>query len=305
MNVALGAFALAPALVIGSFLNVVAARLPGRMPIARGRSQCMACSEQIAWYDNVPLASYLVLRGCCRKCGARFSVRYFVVELLTALLVAGCFARFGLTGEAFVAALFCVCLVVLSAIDLEHRILPDRIVLPAAAIVLVANVALFPEQALEWVLAAVAASGFLFLGLLAYPRGMGMGDVKLALLMGAALGKSVAVAMAVALLAGLAVSIVLLARHGASARKQAIPFGPFLALGSVVALFAGERLLDGYLSLSVVAHGITAGLAGCEPAHAGVLGRARNYAITGAPCVLGLLGSRAAMHHGTSRRDHF
>ena len=249
MNVALGAFALAPALVIGSFLNVVAARVPGRMPIARGRSQCMACSEQIAWYDNVPLVSYLVLRGCCRKCGARFSARYFFVELLTALLVAGCFARFGLTGEALVAALFCACLVVLSAIDLEHRILPDRIVLPATAIVLVANVALFPEQALEWVLAAVAASGFLFLGLLAYPRGMGMGDVKLALLMGAALGKSVAVAMAVALLAGLAVSIVLLARHGASARKQAIPFGPFLALGSVVALFAGERLLDGYLSL--------------------------------------------------------
>lgn len=249
MNVALGAFALAPALVIGSFLNVVAARLPSRMPIARGRSQCMSCSAQIAWYDNVPLVSYLVLRGRCRSCGTRFSVRYVLVELLTALLVAGCFARFGLTGKAFVAAFFCACLVVLSAIDLEHRILPDRIVLPAAAIVLVAQVALDPGRALEWILAAVAVSGFLFLALLAYPRGMGMGDVKLVLLMGAALGKSVAVAMAVGLLAGLLVSIVLLVRDGASARKRAIPFGPFLALGSVVALFAGERVLDGYLSL--------------------------------------------------------
>jgi leader peptidase (prepilin peptidase)/N-methyltransferase len=249
MNVALGAFAFAPALVIGSFLNVVAARLPGRLPIARGRSQCMSCSAQIAWYDNVPLVSYLVLRGRCRHCRVRFSVRYFLVELLTALLVAACFARFGLTGDAFVAAFFCACLVVLSAIDLEHRILPDRIVLPAFAIVLVAQIALHPDRALEWILSALAVSGFLFLGLLAYPRGMGMGDVKLALLMGAALGKDVAVAMAVALLAGLVVSIVLLARHGAGARKQAIPFGPFLALGSVVALFAGDWLLDEYLSL--------------------------------------------------------
>jgi leader peptidase (prepilin peptidase)/N-methyltransferase len=249
MNVALAAFVLAPALVIGSFLNVVAARLPSRMPIARGRSQCMSCGDQIAWYDNVPLVSYLVLRGRCRRCGARFSVRYLLVELLTALLVAGCFARFGLTGEAFVGAFFCACLVVLSAIDLEHRILPDRIVLPAAAFVLAAQLALYPERAMEWILAAVAVSTFLFLALLAYPRGMGMGDVKLALLMGAALGTSVAVAMAVGLLAGLAVSIVLIARHGAAARKQAIPFGPFLALGSVVALFAGDRVLDGYLGL--------------------------------------------------------
>jgi leader peptidase (prepilin peptidase)/N-methyltransferase len=249
MNVALGVFALAPALVIGSFLNVVAARLPGRLPISKGRSQCMSCSAQIAWYDNVPLVSYLVLRGRCRHCQVRFSVRYFLVELLTALLVAGCFARFGLTGDAFVAAFFCACLVVLSAIDLEHRILPDKIVLPAFGVVLVAQIALHPDQALEWILSALAVSGFLFFGLLVYPRGMGMGDVKLALLMGAALGKDVAVAMAVALLAGLAVSIALLARHGAGARKQAIPFGPFLALGSVVALFAGDWLLDEYLSL--------------------------------------------------------
>ena len=249
MNVALGAFAFAPALALGSFLNVVAARLPIRRPVATGRSECMACHAQIAWYDNVPLVSYLLLRGRCRSCGAGFSIRYLAVELLTALLVAACFARFGLSGEAFVAAFFCSCLVVVSAIDIEHRILPDRIVLPAAAIVLAAGVALEPDRALELGLSALAVSGFLFAALLAYPRGMGMGDVKLALLMGAALGKSVAVAMAVGMLAALLVSIVILARHGAAGRKHTIPFGPFLALGSVVALFAGERVLDGYLSL--------------------------------------------------------
>jgi leader peptidase (prepilin peptidase)/N-methyltransferase len=249
MNVALAAFALAPALALGSFLNVVAARLPERRAIARGRSACMSCSAPIAWYDNIPLLSYLVLRGRCRSCKASFSLRYFAVELLTALLVAACFARFGLTWKAAVAAFFCATLVVLSAIDFERKILPDRIVLPAAAVVLAAQVALFPERALEWVLAAVAVSAFLFLVLLAYPRGMGMGDVKLALLLGAALGKAVAVAMAVGMLSALVVSVVILARHGTAGRKVAIPFGPFLALGSVVALFAGERLLDGYLGL--------------------------------------------------------
>jgi leader peptidase (prepilin peptidase)/N-methyltransferase len=249
MNVALGALALGPALALGSFLNVVATRLPAKRSVAAGRSACVSCAAEIAWYDNVPLVSYLVLRGRCRGCAAHIPVRYFFVELLTAVLIALCFARFGLTGQAAVAALFVACLVVLSAIDLEHRILPDRIVLPATAVVLVAQIALFPDRTLEWVLSAVAVSGFLFAALLAYPRGMGMGDVKLALLMGAALGKSVAVAMAVGLLAGLVVSIVILARHGAAGRKKAIPFGPFLAVGSVVALFFGERLLDGYLEL--------------------------------------------------------
>jgi prepilin signal peptidase PulO-like enzyme (type II secretory pathway) len=176
-------------------------------------------------------------------------VRYLAVELATALLVAAVFAHFGLRGEAFVAAFFVACLVVLSAIDIEHRILPDVIVLPATAIVLAAQIALSPERTVEWTLAAVGAAGFLFLALLAYPRGMGMGDVKLALLMGAALGKPVAVAMMLGMVTALAVGVALLARHGSAARKTAIPFGPFLAAGSIVAVFAGERLLSEYLGL--------------------------------------------------------
>jgi leader peptidase (prepilin peptidase) / N-methyltransferase len=248
MDVALAAFVFAPGLALGSFLNVVAARLPERRSVVGGRSACLACGSEIAWYDNVPLVSYIVLRGRCRSCRAPISWRYPAVELATALLVAACFVRFGFSGEAFVAAYFCAVLVVLSAIDAERRILPDVIVLPSFALVLAAHIALQPERTVEWVAASLGASAFLFLALLAYPKGMGMGDVKLALLLGAGLGASVVVGMMIGMLSALVYSTVLFARHGMAARKMAIPFGPFLAFGAIVALFAGEAILDAYLS---------------------------------------------------------
>jgi leader peptidase (prepilin peptidase)/N-methyltransferase len=247
MDVALAAFVFAPALALGSFLNVVAARLPERRSLVRPPSACVACGSEIAWYDNVPLVSYALLRGRCRSCGARIGWRYPAVELATAVLVAACFLRFGFSGRAFVAAYFCAALVVLSAIDAERRILPDLIVLPSWALVLAAQIALEPGKTLEWVAASLGASLFLFLALVAYPRGMGMGDVKLALLLGAALGKAVAVGMMVGMLAALAFSTVLFVRHGLAARKMAIPFGPFLAFGAIVALFVGDALLSAYL----------------------------------------------------------
>lgn len=249
MNVAAALLALPPALALGSFLNVVVARLPERRSLVRPRSACESCGAELAWYDNVPVLSYVLLRGRCRGCGARISLRYLLVELATATLVAACFLRFGLSGRAFVGAFFVAVLVALSAIDFERRILPDRIVLPAAVVVLVAQVALVPDRALEWVLSAFLASLFLFVAVVAHPRGMGMGDVKLALLLGAALGKTVAVGLMLGMLAAMVVAIVLIARHGAAARKMAIPFGPFLALGSVIALFFGERILDAYWGL--------------------------------------------------------
>jgi leader peptidase (prepilin peptidase)/N-methyltransferase len=249
MDVAIAAFVFAPALALGSFLNVVAARLPERRSLVRPRSACVSCGSEIAWYDNLPLVSYAALRGRCRSCGVRIGWRYPAVELATAVLVAASFLRFGFTGEAFVAAYFCAALVVLSAIDAERRILPDLIVLPSWALVLAAQIALDPGRTLEWVAASLGASLFLFLALVAYPKGMGMGDVKLALLLGAGLGKSVAVGMMVGMLAALVYSTVLFARHGLGARKMAIPFGPFLAFGAIVALFLGEPLLDAYLGL--------------------------------------------------------
>ena len=174
--------------------------------------------------------------------------RFLAVEFLSALLVAGCFLRFGLSGEAFVAAFFVSVLVVLSAVDIERRILPDRIVLPSAALVLAANVVLAPERWAEWTLAPLGAFLFLFAAALVYPQGMGMGDVKLCLLLGAALGKLVPVALVVGLAAALVPALVLLVMHGTSGRKMGLPFGPFLAVGAVVALFWGEPLLDAYLS---------------------------------------------------------
>ena len=238
------ALAFWPGLALGSFLNVVAARVPLKRSIVRPPSACMACGYEIAWYDNVPVVSWIVLRGRCRSCGTGISIRYPAVELATALLVAGCFWRFGLSGRAAVAALFCAALVAVAATDLEHLIIPNRIVLPAAAAVLAAQTALQPSP--EWAIAAVGASLGLFVLAIVYPAGMGMGDVKLVLMLGAALGKTVLVAIMLGAFSGALFGIAIMARGGS--RKTKIPFGVFLALGSIVALFAGKPLLHGYLT---------------------------------------------------------
>ena len=247
MGAVLAAVAVLPGLAVGSFLNVVAARLPERRSIVLPRSACGSCATQIAWCDNVPLVSYLVLRGRCRRCEARISLVYPAVELATAVLLAGCLLAFGVSLHAAAAAVFCAALVVVTATDLSHRIVPNIVVLPAAAVVLALMTVAEPSP--QWAIGAAAASGFLFAAALAYPSGMGMGDVKLALLMGAALGRTVSVALLLGMVAALIPSIVLLARHGSKARKMAIPFAPFLALGSVIALFAGGTLVHAYLSL--------------------------------------------------------
>src|SRR3989454_9875151 len=175
------ALALAPGLALGSFLNVVAARVPLRRSLVSPGSACMSCGHEIAWYDNVPLLSYALLRGRCRSCGVHIALRYPVVELVTGLLFAGCFWKFGLSGSAAVAAFFCLALVAVSATDIEHRIIPNRIVVPAGLIVLAANTALHPGP--QWAIGAFGASGFLLAAALAYPSGLGMGDVELAFLM--------------------------------------------------------------------------------------------------------------------------
>jgi leader peptidase (prepilin peptidase)/N-methyltransferase len=247
MNATLAAVAFAPGLALGSFLNVVAARVPLRRSIVRPGSACPSCDRALAWYDNVPLFSYAILRGRCRHCRERIGLRYPAVELATALLVVGCLLAFGPTPRAAVAAFFCAVLVAVSATDLEHRIVPNRIVVPAAAVVLAAQLAI--EPSFEWPVAAVGAALFLFVAAVTYPGGMGMGDVKLALLLGAGLGWNVTVALMVGMVAALLPSVVLLVRHGVKARKMGIPFAPFLALGAIVSLFAGEAIVDVYLGL--------------------------------------------------------
>jgi leader peptidase (prepilin peptidase) / N-methyltransferase len=161
------------------------------------------------------------------------------VACVSAVLVVSSFVRFGATGHALVGAILAAVLVLLTAIDLDRRLLPDVIVLPTLAVVLILQIAFYPHHTLEWVLAALGAALFFFIPMLVYPAGMGMGDVKLAALLGAALGKSVAAAIGVALLAGGVFALVVLAREGLGARRKAMPFGPFLALGALLVFFLG------------------------------------------------------------------
>jgi leader peptidase (prepilin peptidase)/N-methyltransferase len=236
-----------PGLALGSFLGVVAARVPLRRSIVRPGSECMSCETPISWYDNVPVLSYALLRGRCRRCGVRIPPRDLAIELATALLLVGCVLDFGVSAKSAAAAIGCGTFVVVTATDLERRIVPNRVVLPAAAAVLALQTAFHPSP--EWALGAVGASGFLFLAAFAYPGGMGMGDVKLALLIGALLGRTTPVAIMLGLLLALVPSAVLIARNGLGARKSAIPFAPFLVAGAVIALFAGEPILHAYLGL--------------------------------------------------------
>jgi leader peptidase (prepilin peptidase) / N-methyltransferase len=190
--------------------------------------------------ESIALLSYLRRRGRCFHCGTRRSLRYPFLELLTAFFCVASFTHFGITGRAFVGAVFCALLVVLAAIDAERGLIPNAMVLPGAAVILVGNLSAAPGRSVEWVAAAVA-SGFAFLALaLVYRGALGMGDVKLALLLGAGLGKMALVAFLVGLGASSVVALAIVATRGFGARKETIPLAPFLAFGGIVALLASS-----------------------------------------------------------------
>jgi leader peptidase (prepilin peptidase) / N-methyltransferase len=246
---AAAAIAFLGGLIAGSFVSVVAHRVPRGESIVGPRSRCPACGAQIAAYDNVPVVSWLLLRGRARCCGAPISPRYPLVELgLGALYAATVLVLWEDPAEIALGLVFVTTLAAVTLTDLERRIIPNRILLVAAVIGTVIAAVTDPADLPERAIAALAAGGLLFLAALAYPRGMGLGDVKLAATMGLFLGRDVAPAILVALLAGSLVGLVMIARHGAAARKRAIPFGPFLALGGVVGLLAGDQLVDWYLN---------------------------------------------------------
>lgn len=240
--------ALVGGLAVGSFVTVVAHRVPRGESIVAPRSRCPGCGARIAAHDNVPVLSWALLRGRSRCCGEPISLRYPLTELAVGALYAGTvLALGGDATEIFLGLVFVTTLVSVTLTDLERRVIPNRVLLVAGllgvAIAAVGDPASLPERAL----AGAAAGGALLAAALAHPRGMGMGDVKLAGVMGLFLGRSVAPALLVALLAGSLAGLGVIARHGAAARKRAIPFGPFLALGGLVGLFAGDRLVDWYL----------------------------------------------------------
>jgi leader peptidase (prepilin peptidase) / N-methyltransferase len=236
-------------LITGSFVSVVAHRVPTGRSIVGPRSECPACGSTIAAYDNVPILSWLLLRGRCRSCGERIPARYPLVELAVGAAFAA--TAVVLHDDLAELALGLVLVAVLAAVtltDLERRVIPNAILLAGAALGVGIVAATDPASLPERGIAAVAAAGFLLIAALVYPGGMGMGDVKLAAVMGLFLGDAVAGAMLVAVLAGALVGIGLMLARGPGARKHAVPFGPFLALGGVVALLAGDQIVDWYLN---------------------------------------------------------
>ncbi len=251
MLAALAALMFVVGAALGSFVTVVAHRLPRGEDIVRGRSRCPSCGAQIAAYDNVPIVSWLILRGRCRSCGVRISPRYPLTELGLGALMAATVLILGNddAGELVLGLYLCVVLVAITLTDLERRIIPNAIV-AAGAIGAVAIVAISdPSQLGENAIAAAGGGVGLLLVALAYPRGMGMGDVKLVAMMGLFLGRTLVPALFVGFATGALVGVGLIAARGAAARKQAVPFGPFLALGGIVALWAGNSIIDWYSGL--------------------------------------------------------
>ncbi len=235
--------------IFGSFLNVVAYRLPRHESIVLPASHCTQCGSPVKPYDNIPVLSWLLLRGHCRKCSAPISVRYPLVEALTAVLCVG--AVLAHSSAAQIALSVALILIVIPAalIDLEYRIIPNKITALGAVLAIAIGLALDPAGEPERLIAGLAAGGFLLLAALAYPGGMGMGDVKLAAVMGLFLGRAVAPAILIALLAGVLYGALVVARKGTKeGRKTAVPFGPFLAFGAVIAVFAGQPIVDLYIN---------------------------------------------------------
>ena len=235
--------------LIGSFLSVLARRVPRGESWVSGRSRCPECGATIRARDNVPVLSWLLLRGRCRDCGEAISPRYPLAELATGTLLAATYLILGGDPgwELALGLVLCVVLVAITLTDLELRLIPNKFVLAGAiaavAIVAAGDAGEMPERGI----AALAGGGFLFFVALAYPRGMGMGDAKLVAMMGLYLGRAVAPAVLVGFAAGALVGLAMMARQGAGARKQAIPFGPFLALGGIVGLWFGDEIVDWYL----------------------------------------------------------
>jgi leader peptidase (prepilin peptidase) / N-methyltransferase len=235
-------------LIVGSFLNVVAYRLPRGESLVKPRSRCPHCGTQLRAVDNIPVVSWVALRGRCHHCGAPVSARYPLGELTTAALYVAVVASQDDAVRIVLGLLLVTALIPITLIDLDRRIIPNLITGPAAIAAVIAILALDIDFLPEALIAAAAGGGFFLVAAMLYPRGMGMGDVKLAGMLGLYLGKAVAPAILIALIGGVVVGAAIIARKGAAeGRKTAVPFGPFLALGGMIAFFVGNELVDAYL----------------------------------------------------------
>ena len=245
-------------LLFGSFATVAAYRIPRRETIKDGRSKCPNCGAQIRAYDNIPLLSYLILRGKCRDCGFRIPLKYPLIELATAILFGLAAWKFDVTIAALAYAGFSWVLVVLTVIDLEHKLLPNRVVFPAFIagwVLLIADAIVEDrgEQIADALFGAFIFGGIFFVIAFAVPKGMGMGDVKLAFVLGTFLGyvggvETVLAGMFLSFLVGGVTGIIWMVAAGGD-RKMAVPFGPFLALGTILGIYLGQDIADAYLGL--------------------------------------------------------
>jgi leader peptidase (prepilin peptidase)/N-methyltransferase len=239
---------------IGSFLNVCIYRLPVHESIVFPASHCRSCSLPLAWYENLPLLSYLVLRGRCRSCGAPFSGRYFLVELLTALLAIALVYRFGLSLTTAGYFAFVAALVIITFIDLDHWIIPNVISLPGVVAGILFSLVSPTLTLWDSIIGAIAGASVLlavFGGyyLVTREEGIGMGDPKLLAMIGAFLGwRAIGFTLFCASLTGSLIGVALMLYRGAD-RKMPVPFGPFLAFGALCYLFFGEQLISWYLGL--------------------------------------------------------
>jgi len=234
--------------IVGSFLNVVAYRLPRGESLSHPPSRCPSCGTPVKPYDNIPVLSWLLLRGRCRHCKEPISVRYPVVEAGTGLLCALVVIVKGADEDAILGLVLVLLLVPITLIDLDHHLIPNKLTYPGAVVGIVLVLLLDPDSLVESLIAAFGAGGFLFVAWILYPRGMGMGDVKLAFVLGVYLGRAVVPAMFAAFVAGALIGAVIIARMGVrEGRKAGIPFGPWLALGGIVGLLAGDEIVAWYL----------------------------------------------------------
>jgi leader peptidase (prepilin peptidase) / N-methyltransferase len=250
--VPLASIAFIGGMLTGSFVGVVAHRVPQGRSIVGPRSECPSCGAQIAAYDNVPVVSWVLLGGHCRSCHARIPARYPLIELAVgAAFVATVLVLRDDPAEMALGLVFVAVLAAITLTDLERRVIPNAILLVGTAIAIGIVAATDPASLPERAAAAAGAGGFLLLFALIYPGGMGMGDVKLAAVMGLFLGVSVVPGLFVGIGLGVLVGFALMLRYGSAGRKHAIPFGPFLALGGVVALLAGSQMIDAYLNAFV------------------------------------------------------
>lgn len=244
--------ALAPAalfgLLIGSFLNVVAWRLPRGESLIKPRSKCPGCATQLKAYDNIPVFSWLLLRGRCRGCGERISARYPVVEAITAALYVLVVAlKWGDALQMTLGLVLVTFLVPIAVIDLDLKIIPNKLTAPAAVLAVALGAVLEPSYLPEQLAAGAGALIFFLLPALIHQKGMGMGDVKLVAVLGLYLGRAVAPAIFIALILGIVVGAAIVASKGVSdGRRTKVPFGPFLAAGALVAFFVGDGIVDSY-----------------------------------------------------------